>query len=424
MLKRLKEFVEEANASNSTLDKKDVVRNYPDLKNIFVWTYSPYTKFNVTSKQIKKRKDLCGDLAHITLIALLQDLNERALTGYEAISAVNAFITNNAEYEEIIYSVIDKNLKTRTDAKLINSVFPKLIPTFNVALANKYFDRVDKVDFNKDTWYASRKLDGVRCIAIPDSNGKYSMFSRVGKEYVTLQKVVDSLNHLNSGMVFDGEICIVDDNGNEHFEDVMKEIRKKGHTIEHPRYKIFDCLTIEEFSDEMSNTILNHRIARYSQLSAAPYLDPVPQSVVNNTEQLMQMFDEAINSGWEGLIIRKDVGYEGKRTNNLLKVKKMIDAEYVVASIESGPFRIISKETGLEEQEEMLARVNITHKGNNVGVGSGFSIDQRRKYLKNPNEIVGKTITVAYFEETKDKDGNYSLRFPVVKHIYEDGRNV
>jgi len=38
-------------------------------------------------------------------------------------------------------------------------------------------------------------------------------------------------------------------------------------------------------------------------------------------------------------------------------------------------------------------------------------------------DIVGKTITVQYFEETANDKGGISLRFPTVKHIYENERD-
>ena len=77
----------------------------------------------------------------------------------------------------------------------------------------------------------------------------------------------------------------------------------------------------------------------------------------------------------------------------------------------------------MEVEEEMLSNIIIEHKGNKVGVGSGFTIDERKKYYANPEWLVGKTVTIQYFEESKNKDGEYSLRFPVLKHIYENGRN-
>ena len=39
------------------------------------------------------------------------------------------------------------------------------------------------------------------------------------------------------------------------------------------------------------------------------------------------------------------------------------------------------------------------------------------------SKILGKTITVQYFEESQNQDGEYSLRFPVLKYIYDEKRN-
>jgi DNA ligase-1 len=75
---------------------------------------------------------------------------------------------------------------------------------------------------------------------------------------------------------------------------------------------------------------------------------------------------------------------------------------------------------GKEKQETMLSQVWIKHKGWWVKVGSGFSQEQRIKYTN--ENIIGLTITVQYFEETKNDKGGISLRFPTVKHIYEQKR--
>ena len=45
-------------------------------------------------------------------------------------------------------------------------------------------------------------------------------------------------------------------------------------------------------------------------------------------------------------------------------------------------------------------------------------------YKEHPEELIGKTITVQYFEETTDKSGNISLRFPTCKMVYENGRDL
>ena len=45
--------------------------------------------------------------------------------------------------------------------------------------------------------------------------------------------------------------------------------------------------------------------------------------------------------GWEGIMLRKDAGYKGKRSSDVLKVKQFHDAEYTVVAVENGPFRLI-----------------------------------------------------------------------------------
>ena len=129
----------------------------------------------------------------------------------------------------------------------------------------------------------------------------------------------------------------------------------------------------------------------------------------------------ATDNNWEGFMLRKDVGYEGKRSKNLLKVKKFHDAEYTVTAVDFDRMRIVKD--GREEYLDMLSQVWIEHKGYKVKVGSGFTQEQRLKYIDPTEDIIGKTITVQYFEETKNDKGGISLRFPTVKHIYENERD-
>lgn len=421
MLKDLKNLIDDLNESNSVLEKKEVLKKYPQCKEILTLVHSSFTQFNVTSKNLKKRQDLIED-TDIDLISLLNRLNSLEITGHKAISVVNGFIQKNKEYEDTIYRIIDKNLKTRTDAKIINQVWPGLVPQFNVALANKYEDQASKIDFNVDTFYSSRKLDGIRCLTRYEK-GKVTFFSRAGKEFYTLEKIKDDIISnipLDYDFVLDGELCIVDEDGNEDFTSIVKEIRRKDHTIENPKYKIFDILTLEEFDSGVSKTSFSDRLKRLD--INTPYCETVEQIKIESTAHLQKMTDDAVDAGWEGLIIRKDVEYKGKRSNDLLKVKKMHDAEYTIKDVVFGPIRYIKN--GKDIEEEMLSSVIIEHRGNQVNVGSGFSIPDRQYYFSHPEEIVGKEATIKFFEESTDKDGNYSLRFPIVKHIFNGRRDV
>ena len=128
----------------------------------------------------------------------------------------------------------------------------------------------------------------------------------------------------------------------------------------------------------------------------------------------------AKDGNWEGFMLRKDVAYEGKRTKNLLKVKKFFDAEYKVIDFDIDDHEIVVN--GRSETVPMLSQVWIEHKGYKVKVGSGWTQEQRLQYMD--GSIMGKIITVQYFEETKNDKGGISLRFPTVKHVYESERDM
>ena len=417
------QFIEEMKATSSTNDKKVILQKYdtPNLRKLFEYVYSPFKQYYVTSDNLKKRQDLNLDNDY-ELFDLLDDLNARLITGHNAIQVVNGFIAKNQEFSEVIYDVIDRNLKTRATTTLINSVLPGTVPTFDVALAEKFDGNEKKVNFDSGEWWASRKLDGVRCITVIDEHGEPKFYSRAGNEFLTLSVLAQDIKKLGlRNKVLDGEVCVLKEGGLEDFQGVIKEIGKKNHTIQMPKYYIFDFLEASEFWNQSGDVSLSARLIILNALvTDLTYAEPLPQFQIKSVEEFEKIAADATEMGYEGVMMRKDIGYEGKRSKNLLKVKKMHDAEYVVVGLDSDVNRII--DMGTEVEEVMLKAVIIEHKGNTVRVGSGFNIEQRRYYHENPNEIIGKTITVQFFEETTDQHGEHSLRFPVFKAVHGDKR--
>ncbi len=408
-------------SSNQKIKCLEVYSEIEDIKKILIQIYSPYIHFGVGSKNCKKLSHLGTSHPHDTIFNLLRRLADRTFTGHSAIAMVNGFVEANKKHEELIYNILDKDLKTRTGASLINKAIPGLIPQFKVALAQT-FESVP--DFENEDWYVSQKLDGVRCLAI-NTDGDIKFYSRQGNEFETLDKLKWDLSDnspfvmMEPNTVLDGELCIVDKNGSEDFQSVMKEIRRKDHTIENPMFIIFDKLTLEEFNSQKSTRTLTQRNA--NQMSGN-HFQTLEHTKIATEEELLIAQTVADDCGYEGIMLRKDIGYEGKRSKNLLKVKKFHDAEYKVIDCESGVIRYIVD--GDEVEEEMLSNIVIEHKGNKVGVGSGFSLDQRKEFYKDPSKILDKIITVQYFEESQNKNGDYSLRFPVLKIVHGDERTV
>jgi len=420
--KHIADFVEEMKATSSTNQKKEIIKKYDStyLRLILNYTYHPFKKYYVTSDNLKKHPELQFDYTD-SFTQLLDDLNERRLSGNHAIAAVNGYINKNMDHAEVIYDVIDRNLKTRATTTLINSVLPGTIPTFDVALALPYDEKTKKkVDFTKDSWFMSRKLDGIRCISIFDAEGTVKFYSRAGNEFLTLSVLATELKKLElTNMVIDGEICLVNENDKEDFQGIIKQIGRKDHTIEKPMYLAFDLLTLKDFLSGTSVepfSVRNRRLSWTISNTPVNYIQHLEQHRVFTEDEIVEAMVTVRERGWEGLMLRKDSAYIGKRSNEILKIKEMHDAEYVVIDLETAIQRVIID--GAEIEELMLKNAIIEHRGNRVQVGSGFSLEQRRFYRDNPHELIGKVITVQYFETTINQNNEESLRFPVFKTVH------
>lgn len=369
---------------------------------------------------------------------MLDTLNNRKITGNAAVNLVEDVISSFVDEDQpVLHAIMERNLKIGIAMESFNKVSDNIIDKIEFALAYN-LDKVKNVDPIDGTYLASRKLDGVRCAAIVDTeNETVRCISRQGKEFTSLEHLKKPLltmcNHYTGKIVFDGELCAVDADGNEDFSKAVQKVTKKGVQATDIKYCIFDVISYNAFiSGEDDRNIDFTFIDRYDTYTEMYYDHITDAGVADNImvleQELIQTQDQFDNwtkkvkdNGWEGFMLRKDTTYKGGRTKDLIKVKKFQDAEYVVKDITTGT--ACYNEGGMVEYD-IVAGLVIEHKGNDVTVGSGLSKEQRIEWFKDPSKIIGKTITVQYFEESKNKnDDKLSLRFPVLKHVYEDGRS-
>ena len=424
MSKKIEDFIEKMRSTSSANVKVEIIKYESKfIHKVLEYTYNPFKQFHVTSKTCRKNlhlgQGLVGSVQHgnsYGLFEVLDKLIRREVTGHDAIKLVNGYALG----DDSIYKIIDKDLGIRAGVTIINKAIDGLVPAFKVALAKEY--ESGKCNWN-DGWYASRKLDGVRCLAITDEDGNCKLYSRMGKELTTLNKVKEAIEATNIvNTVFDGEICLVDEDGNEDFQGIMKQLRRKDHQIENPAYMMFDMLNIKDFNNQKSEEILSdrlHTLRSFLNIDTQ-ILRYTEQALINDDEHFETWSKIADYFNWEGVMLRKDVGYEGKRTKNLVKVKQFHDAEYEVIDYDNDDHEVVRD--GKSETIKMLAQVWIEHKGYRVKVGSGWSQEQRLQYMD--GSIVGKIITVQYFEETYNDKGGISLRFPTVKVVHGEEREV
>ena len=425
-------FLQIQNTAGTLAKKKILADNLNDIiRWIFLDTYGAQKYYIKTLE----RTDVVGvrtlDNDYYDFHKALERLSNREITGNDAYDYIQEIISKyDADSQDILYKIMDRNLKIGISMDNYLDIVGGT--KFEVALAENA-SKAKGVNLIDGTYLISRKLDGVRTICfIRKENSRIGIQfkSRQGKPFNTLSNLYEPIIKFTEPLrdgeyVLDGETCIVDDNGMENFHGLMKEITRKNHTIEKPKYKMFDILTLDEFNGLVESERFYLRYLKLSQLSTQythPFIEVLHQELVTSQDILDKYIEMARSNGWEGCILRKDAPYKRGRSKDLLKLKDMQDSEYIVCGVETGK---ATYNEGGHKEFDVVSAIKISHKDNIVSVGSGLSKEQRMRWYEHPEEIIGKTVTIQYFEETKDsKTGKLSLRFPVLKHVYEEGRNI
>jgi DNA ligase-1 len=116
----------------------------------------------------------------------------------------------------------------------------------------------------------------------------------------------------------DGEICAYnEDTKNEDFLKAMGQVRRQNEEMKNPIYQVFDYIQLQHFLDSKGDQKFSERqelLSNFIGKEEPPHMRLVQQKKLNSMNHLELMKQEAIKKGWEGLILRKDVSYEGKRT--------------------------------------------------------------------------------------------------------------
>ncbi|NRU52612.1 RNA ligase family protein [Clostridium beijerinckii] len=408
-MKEVIEIVQKLRNESSTNGKIAILQKNKDnelLKKVLLYTYDPFKKYGMSEKSINPINSANFTIDIFELLDILSSSN----INDSLRATANSFLGSiqNENEMELYKCILLKDLRMGINAKGINKVWKDLIPQFNVMLADKYFEKPQKVKGKE--FIITQKLDGCRFVLIKDENGQVKYFTRQGQEIEGLVEFEEDSKKIPNNTVIDGELLLNIEglHSKDLYRETMKESRKKG--VKHGlALHAFDILTFEEFKQGISKTKCKERKEQLSNLISVhgfTNIIEVPIRYIGKDESvIIKLLDEAIANDEEGVMVNlSNAPYECKRTSNILKVKKFQDADLKVLSIEEGE----GKNKGT------LGRINVEYKNNTIGVGSGFSDEMRNEVYNNPNKYIGKIAKIQYFEETTNsKDNKPSLRFPV-----------
>ena len=371
------------------------------------WLLDPFVLTGISSKKLSK--NVSYDTTPIQTWEDMMAYFENHHTGSDDdIRIVQGFIESQPEEQREYYrALVTKSLKLGVDAKSVNDVIPNLIPTFSVQLGIPR----EKCKIKSGDWFSlSQKLNGNRCVFV---NGK--MMSRQGKEFTGLDHILSDIQKVvNNGIVLDGELVGKNEEGlsdSANFQKSTGIANSKDADKTSLKYVIFDTLRLEEFQNgksEYTYKIRRQLLLKLKETIAKHNLKniEVVQMFYEGTDQteIDKWLDYCEEHDYEGCMINLDSPYECKRAKSLQKAKMFKDIDLRCISVNEA---ITGKYKGT------LGSIACKYKNGTVDVGSGFSDEQRGYYFNNPNEIVGKIITVKYKETTTNKKGGESLQFPV-----------
>lgn len=329
-------------------------------------------------------------------------------------------------YDDIynfVRAVVTKKLRLGVDYTTANKIYGKdFIKKKEIMLGTS----IEHCNIPEGEWFSiSQKLNGTRCFYY---NGQ--LYSRQGKVFSGLEHIVSDLAALSQALgkgvndlVYDGELLLKDLSAGDSasFQISTGIANSKQEDKSMLRLVIFDCITKEEFENQLETELYSVRSNLLNNINkiivdtSLKNIGVVP-IFYQGTDQtnIWRLLDYAEAKDMEGLMINLDTSYEYKRTKNLIKVKKFYSMDLPVVRVDRGTGR----------NKDRLGKVYVDFKGNEVGVGSGFSDEQRDYFWNNPEEILNKIIEVKYKEETKNKDGTESLQFPVFVRIRDDKSEV
>ncbi len=251
----------------------------------------------------------------------------------------------------------------------------------SVMLAQDYLKQGHRIKY---PCYGSKKLDGVRCLAICHADG-VELKSRGGKKY-NVPHIQDQLfSIMSEGDIFDGEIYL----HLKYLEEITSAVKKANADTPNLNFVIFDIVDDGIFDERLN--LLNMWKHRLEQMESVSNIQVLGYFDIADENAMKEFHQEFVAQSYEGIMLRNKTGlYEsGKRSADLQKYKTFFDEEFEIIAINAdrngnAVFSLMDHVSGLTFE---------------CCYGD---FEQRKFQLANPENFIGKMLTVKYQTRYKD----------------------
>ena len=249
------------------------------------------------------------------------------------------------------YREIEKDPDEYSESEL-NKILGGVVTSQNGVPKPMLAKQVDKVTNTKifdREWYASRKIDGLRCLIYMGEDGKLHTASRGAMDYdasmyeILSNQTLIGLFKENKGLIMDGEAY--------HHGLSLQQLNSIARTQK--TATDYSILQFYWYDVVDVNSTFDERWAYMNDIKDAYNLsfDPekifkrdelriqfVPQQLVSGYDNMLKLHNQYVEEGWEGLVIRDpDVVYRPNgRTNDMIKIKVYKSEDFLVTGYELG----------------------------------------------------------------------------------------
>jgi DNA ligase 1 len=251
------------------------------------------------------------------------------------------------------------------------------------------------------------KFDGVRCRAIPLETGPK------GNEYLLLsseENIIYSVPHINEAFSKLGLRADLDGELYCHGMSFEQIISITSRTVnlhndsQHIQFHLFDIICNES---QMKRQLLIEALR-----GIHPLIQVAPFWLCESLDDVMRAYDQLINIGYEGIIVRhKNNLYERKRSTLVMKFKPKKEDEYEIVGAQE------EYDKDGEPKGTLGALICKSGDGNLFNVGTGFAEMQRAVLWDLKDTLNGRVAKVKYQHLT---DGKKVPRFPVFVEISKE----
>lgn len=259
-------------------------------------------------------------------------------------------------------------------------------------LAKSYEDYRSKLDFVAQKWILNVKYNGLRMVATKDG-----LFTRKGERYVSVPHIEAALEPFfrkYPNAVLDGE-CF-----NEQYRQELNEIVKLARKTKNVndadltksermiRFYVYDGYGFTTNLNEAAPYFKRKAWIDSNVVEKYQYMTHVPEWDIQSEAHMTELYTNIVAEGHEGAILRlASMPYEHKRSKNLLKVKPLEDAEFVITNIQEGAGNWSGKAKIISLRDSNGKEFDATFKG---------TMEDAATFLKVKNKWIGKEVTVQF----------------------------